>query len=96
MKETLNVANPGDWDSAVSPHLIDEWAASVVEGITAESLCFQRGCTPGNPAKLPRLVGYVCCLDVVTRTPPAIQRISLLGTTGTRTMTSLYTPSTLC
>ena len=58
MKDTLNVENPGDWDSPVSKKLIDEWAETIAEGVQEDVLHFNRSCTPPNPVKLPRLVGF--------------------------------------
>ena len=54
----LNIENPGDWDGPVSKHLIDEWAATIMEGIESECLQFQRSTTPANPVKLPKIVGF--------------------------------------
>ena len=56
MKETLNVTEAVD--SQVSAHLIDDWCAAVLEGITAESLEFKHLRTSGSPVKLPRLVAF--------------------------------------
>ena len=58
MKETLNVDSPTDWNSPVSPHLIDEWGDTVMEAISTETLQFLRSCHPKNAVKLPWLVAF--------------------------------------
>ena len=38
MKDTLNVDNPGNWDSPVSTALMDKWASAVSEAFLEGSL----------------------------------------------------------
>ena len=58
MKETLDVENPGDWDSPVSSHLMEEWGNTMSEAISQEDLQFIRGCRPANAVKQPRIVSF--------------------------------------
>ena len=58
MKETLSLDNPGDWDSPVSTTLIKEWATTLKEAISQESLYFPRSTTSSRAVKRPRLVRF--------------------------------------
>ena len=58
MKETLSLDNPGDWDSPVSTSLVKEWAATLKEAITQDSLYFPRSTSSPRAVKKPRLVGF--------------------------------------
>ena len=58
MKETLSLDNPGDWDSPVSTSLVKEWASTLKEAITQDSLYFPRSTSSPRAVKKPRLVGF--------------------------------------
>ena len=58
MKETLNIDNLGNWDSPVSKDLMDEWASTVSEALSEESLQFIKTNCPPNGAKLPCLIAF--------------------------------------
>ena len=58
MRDSLSVNEPTDWDSPVSSHLIDDWASTIEDALTAEQVYFSRCTHPMNPVKLPRLVTF--------------------------------------
>ena len=51
MKETLSLDNPGDWDSPVSTTLIKEWATTLKEAISQDSLYFPRSTSSSRAVK---------------------------------------------
>ena len=51
MKETLSLDNQGDWDSPVSTTLIKEWATTLKEAISQESLYFPRSTLSSRAVK---------------------------------------------
>ena len=58
MKKTLSIDNPGDWDSPVSTTLIKEWATTLKEAISQDSLYFPRSTSSSRTVKRPRLIGF--------------------------------------